>query len=295
MATDYVIGSQDVLAISALEAPDLSREVRVGLDGTVSLPLLAERVKVQGLTLFEAEELLKTKYKEAGILVKPSISVNVKELLSKPVTVSGAVKNPGVFQLGMQAPLLRVITQAGGITDDAGGVVQIIRGGSAVQNLAVERPEIIAISAEKLQQGELESNVAVFGGDTVNIPPASAIFVVGAVNKPGRYLMRGSGDTLSVLRLIAMAEDLKRTAKPDQAVLIRKDPAKCLADPCGAEAMQQIPVDVKKILKREAPDVNVLANDVLYVPDSTAKRAFARGLEAALQIAVGAAVIGAAR
>jgi polysaccharide export outer membrane protein len=292
---EYIIGTQDVLSISVLESPDLSREVKVGLDGMTGLPLLAERVKLAGLTLSEAEELLKTKYKEAGILLNPNISVSVKELLSKPVTVSGSVKNPGIFQLGGQAPLLRVITQAGGVTDDSGAVVQIIRGGSSVSSTPDVKPEVVEIDLEKLRQGDLEANIPVYGGDAVNVPPAGAVYVVGAVNRPGRYLVRGGDDSLTVLRVIAMAEDLKRTAKPSQAVLIRKDSAKCPGGACAPDALQQIPVDVTKILRKEAPDLGIEANDVLFIPDSVAKRAFARGLEAALQIAVGAGVIGIAR
>jgi polysaccharide export outer membrane protein len=295
-AREYVIGVQDVLSVSVLESPDLSREVKVALDGTVGLPLLAERVKLQGLTLTAAESLLETKYREAGILLKPDISISVKELLSKPVTVSGSVRNPGVLQLGTQAPLLRVVTQAGGITEEAGSVVQIFRGGSVTNGSAGEKPEMLTIQLERLQQGDVEANIPVYGGDTVNIPPAGAVYVVGAVKKPGRYLVRGGGDdSLTVLRVIALAEDLTRTAKPKQAVLIRKDSSKCAKDAAGTDCLQQLAVDVTKILRKEAPDVTIQPNDVLYIPDSTGKRALARGLEAALQIAVGASVIGIAR
>jgi hypothetical protein len=79
-----------------------------------------------------------------------------------------------------------------------------------------------------------------------------------------------------------MAHDLTRTAKSDKAVLIRKD---------EKGELKQIPVNIGKILRQQAPDVVVYANDVLYVPDSTSKRAFTRGLTAALQVATGLALI----
>lgn len=293
---DYVIGSQDLIAITVMESPELSREVRVGLDGTVSMPLLAERIRLQGLTLGEAERLLEKKYKEAGILNAPNVSIFIKELVSKPVTVSGAVRTPGTFQLGMQVPLVRVLTQAGGLSDEAGGMVQIIRGGALPRATTDERPEIISIRIDDIFQGKPEANVPVHGGDIVNVVPAGAVYVVGAVNKPGRYLLRGSGDDLTVLRVLAMAEDTRRSAKVSQTIILRKDASLCPEGaPCGPEAIRQIPVDIKKILKRESPDVALLANDVLFVPESMARRAFTRGLEAALQVATGVAVVGAVR
>jgi polysaccharide export outer membrane protein len=284
----YVIGAEDLLSITVLEAPELSREVRVAADGAVSLPLLAERVRLQGLTLSQAEELLRTKYREAGILNAPNITITVKELVSKPVTVTGAVRNPGVFQVSGQGYLLRLLTQAGGLSDEAGAMVQILRGGDA--------PQTLTVSTEDIRSGKLESNLVIYGGDTINVPPAGSVFVVGAVNRPGRYLLRGDVAELSVLRVVAMAEDLKRTSRPDKAVIIRKDPSACAPDkPCGPEAFQQIPVNIKKILARQASDVAILANDVLFVPESASKRAITRGLEAAIQVASGVIVLGVAR
>ncbi|MBI3663852.1 MAG: polysaccharide biosynthesis/export family protein [Acidobacteria bacterium] len=266
---EYAIGPQDLLGIVFLEAAELSRDVRVSPDGTISLPYLAERVRLTGLTLSQAEELLKRKYQEAGILNQPNISITLKELVSRPVTVMGAVRTPGVFQLGAQTPLLRVLTQAGGITDDAGPYVQVVRAGTTAQD------QVIQVRIEDLRLGRLEANIPVNGGDTVNVLPAGTIYVVGAVNRPGRHALRGDSEQLTVLRVVALAEDLKRTAKPEASVILRKD---------ASGATREIPVDLRKILQRKAPDVAVMANDVLFVPDSLGKRAAARGGEAALQV-----------
>jgi len=276
-STEYVIGPQDLLMISILEAPELSREARVGPDGTVGLPYLAERLRLLGLTLSQAEELIRRKYQEAGILNQPNVSIALKELLSKPVTVMGSVRSPGVFQIGAQMPLMRVITQAGGFTDDAGTFVQVMRAGSTSQD------EVIRVRIEDLRQGRLEANIQVNGGDTVNVTPAGAIFIVGAVNRPGRHTLRGDNEQLTLLRVVALAEDLKRSAKPQATVILRKD---------ASGASREIPVDLKKILQRKAPDVPVLANDVVFVPDSLGKRAAARGAEAALQVLTSVLILG---
>lgn len=276
-SAEYVIGPQDLLMISILEAPELSREVRVGPDGTVGLPYLAERLRLVGLTLSQAEELIRRKYQEAGILNQPNVSIALKELLSKPVTVMGSVRSPGVFQLGAQMPLMRVITQAGGFTDDAGTFVQVVRAGTTSQD------QVVQVRIEDLRQGRLESNILINGGDTVNVTPAGAIFIVGAVNRPGRHTLRGDSEQLTLLRVVALAEDLKRTAKPQATVILRKD---------ASGASREIPVDLKKILQRKAPDVPIMANDVIFVPDSLSKRAASRGAEAALQVLTSVLILG---
>lgn len=273
---DYVIGPQDLLQITFLEAAELSREVRVSADGTISLPLM-DRLSVMGLTLDQAERLLAKKYREGGILNDAHISISVKELQSKPVTVLGAVRNAGVFQVSGQSRLLRMISQAGGLSDDAGPEIQILRA------VAPENERVLRLSTDAVRAGEIETNVPIWGGDTINIKPAGAVYVVGAVNRPGRHSLGGQSDGLTVLRLLALSEDLKRTAKPEKAVLIRKG---------AAGQLEQIPVDIRKILSQKQADVALRANDVLFVPDSAGKRALTRGLEAALQVATSVAIFG---
>jgi len=273
---DYVIGAQDLLQISFLEAPELARETRVNADGTINLPLM-ERLKLAGLTLDQAERLIAKKYKEGGVLIDPHVSISVKELQSKPVTVLGAVRNPGVFQVSGQSRVLRMISQAGGLLDEAGSEIQVIRAAGA------DGERVVRIPTESVREGDADANIPVWGGDTINVRPAGAVYVVGAVNRPGRHSLGGQSQGLTVLQLLALSEDLKRSARPEKAVLIRK----------GANGqIEQIPVNLKKILSQKQQDVAVNANDVLFVPDSLGKRALARGLESAVQIATSMAIFG---
>lgn len=273
---DYVIGPQDLLQITFQEASELSREVRVNADGSVNLPLM-DRFSLAGLTLDQAERLIVKKYRDGGILNDPHVSVSVKELQSQPVTVMGAVRTPGVFQVSGQSRLLRMISQAGGLSDEAGTEIQILRAA------APEGQQVVRIATEAIRSGDMQVNVPVWGGDTINVKLAGAVYVVGAVNRPGRHFLGGQSEGLTVLRLLALSEDLKRTAKPDKAVLIRR----------GANGdLEQVPVNIRKILSQKAPDVALNANDVLFVPDSAGKRAMMRGLDAAIQIATSVAIFG---
>lgn len=275
---EYLIGPNDLLSITVLESPELTRDVRVDADGTVGLALLAEHPHVAGLTLTQAEALLKKKYQEGGILNDPNITVTLKELESKPVTVSGAVRQPGVFQVSGSVRLLRLLTMAGGLGEGSGTTVQVIH------EDASGSPHVTEVRVADVRLGMEQANVLVTGGDIVNVPPAGAVYVLGAVNKQGRMLLPSDMDQTTVLNILAMAEGTKRTAKLSQTVLLRKKGV--------SSEVEQIPLDLKKIVAQEQPDVILRPNDVLYVPDSTAKRAFARGLEAALQIVTAAAIYG---
>jgi len=273
---DYVIGPQDLLQVSFLEAPELAREVRVNSDGSINLPLM-ERFSLAGLTLDQAERLIARKYKEGRILNDPHVSISVKELQSKPVTVMGAVRSPGVFQVNGQSRLLRLISQAGGLLDESGPEIQVLRAA------APEGQQVVHISTSSVRDGDASANIPVWAGDTINVRPAGAVYVVGAVNRPGRHSLGGQSQGLTVLQLLALSEDLKRSARPDKAVLIRKK---------ASGELEKIPVNLKRILGQKEADVTLLANDVLFVPDSSGKRALTRGLESAIQIATSVAILG---
>ena len=276
---EYLIGPDDVLSISVLESAELTRDVRVASDGTIGLPLLAEHPHVAGLTLSQAEALLKKKYQENGILNDPNISIALKELESKPVTVMGSVRTPGVFQVSGQVRLMRLISMAGGFSDDAGTMVQVIEeddGG---------KQQVTQVRVDEIKQGLSNANVGVRGGDIVNVQTTGSVYVIGAVNHPGRFLLPGDTQETTVLNVLALSEDLKRTAKASHSVLIRRK--------AGSSEVEEIPVDVSKILARQVPDVAIKPNDVLFVPDSAAKRALSRGVDMAIQIATGAVLLGA--
>jgi polysaccharide biosynthesis/export protein len=276
---EFLIGPSDLLSISVLESAELSRDVRVASDGTIGLPLLAEHPHVAGLTLSQAESLLKKKYQESAILNDPNITISLKELESRPVTVTGAVRQPGVFQVSGQVRLLRLLSMAGGLSEGAGNSIQIIHEGKPEVT-----DQITSVSTAGLMEGVPEANVSVRGGDTVNVLPAGAVYVLGAVSKPGRYLLPFDTEQTRVLNVLALAGDTTRTAKLSQCVLLRKK--------TDSKDVEQIPVDLKKIRAQQQNDVVVRASDVLYIPDSNAKRAFSRGLEAAVQVATSVILLG---
>src|SRR6202045_871741 len=124
---DYVIRSGDLLAVEVFDVPELSREVRVNETGFISLPLIPVKVRVAGLTTFQLQDKLGELLQTNGLVSTPQVSVNVKEQHSQPITVIGAVKSPMVIQAVRQTTLLQVLSQAGGVSGDAGSTVIITR------------------------------------------------------------------------------------------------------------------------------------------------------------------------
>jgi len=122
---EYLIGSEDVLDINVFEAPEMNRDVRVSASGEISLPLLGA-VAAAGFTPRELEtsleELLHQKY-----MKDPHVSVFVRDMQSHPVSVMGAVRKPGIFQIRGNKTLLEILSLAEGLADDAGEDVIILR------------------------------------------------------------------------------------------------------------------------------------------------------------------------
>ena len=123
---DYRIGPEDLLDITVFEAPELNCSSRVSAGGEISMPLIGV-VKADGLTPRELEtvinELLRRTY-----MKDPHVGIIVHEMQSHTVSVVGAVKNPGVFQVRGSKSLLEMISLAGGLEDDAGGALEVLRG-----------------------------------------------------------------------------------------------------------------------------------------------------------------------
>ena len=113
------------------------------------------------------------------------------------------------------------------------------------------------------------------------MPRADIVYAIGAVKKPGGFVMNDR-ETLGALQVLALAEGLDRAASTSQTRIMRAVP--------GTNTRSEIPIDLKKILAGKMPDVPLKADDILFVPASATKNAAIRGLEAAIQIGTGVAI-----
>jgi len=287
---DYVIGSGDLLGIEVFDVPELSRDVRVNETGYLSIPLLSIKVQATGLTSFQLQDKIAELLQVNGLVTNPEVTVVVKERHSEPITVIGAVRTPVVVQAVHQTTLLEVLSQAGGITDNAGSEVVITRITHAADqddqlpNEPQEQPVLIKIGInDLLQTGDPKFNIPVIGGDVVNVPRAGIVYVIGAVAHPGGFLMQSDRQgQITVLKVVALSGGTTPTAKAHQAFILRQD--------AFTGDRRRVPVDVRKILTLNAEDIRLQQSDILYVPDSVSKRALRRAGELAIVMASTAAV-----
>jgi len=284
----YRIGLEDLLEITVYEAPDLNRSVRVSEDGMISLPLLGP-VQAAGLSPSELQTLIQDLLRHNEIMKDPQVGVFVRELQSRPVSVFGAVKKPGVFQIRSPRSLVEVLSLAEGLAPDAGNSIVVMRGQDLSQTSAPAGLDEDSIGAELptgaleidikvlLESGDPESNVDVYPGDVVKVARAGVIYVVGEVNRPGGFVL-ANNKNISLLQALAMAEGFTPVAKKSDGVIIRT---------AEDGSRSEIPVNLAMMLKGQAPDAYLQADDIVFVPGSGAKAALLRTADALTRIVGG--------
>jgi polysaccharide export outer membrane protein len=267
----YVLGPDDQIVMHATESPEISdKPTLIGTNGNITLPLIG-RVKAGGLTVEQLETELNTRLKK--YVKDPQISVTVVEFRSQPVSVFGAVTKPGVIQLRGRKTLYEVLSMAGGPNDEkAGSSLTVTRrrengeiplAGSTVDPTGQFSTAELNV-AEILEGKNPAANIEIKPNDTISVSEANSnmIYVVGDVEHGGGFTL-GGRQKLSVLRALAMAGGLGRTAKPQKARIIRSVP--------GEPKPQEIAVNIKQIFNGKAEDMVLLPQDVLVVPTSSRK------------------------
>jgi polysaccharide export outer membrane protein len=291
---DYSIGSGDLLGIDVFDVPELSRDVRVNETGYISLPLMPAKVRASGLTTFQLQDKLAELLQTNGLVSTPQVSVTLKEQHSQPITVIGSVKNAMVIQATRQITLLQALSQAGGISEDAGNFVIVTRpakdsdpADTNTPSTRVDAQTYTIGLADLLETGDSRFNIPVLGGDVVSVPRAGIIYVVGAVNKPGGFVIQNDRDRMTTLKMLSLAGGTTSTAKATEAIILRKNPDSGKRD--------EVPVDLNKIMKLKTEDVSLQASDILFVPDSSGKHALHRAGDIAAGLTTGLAIVAASK
>lgn len=294
--SDYVIGAGDVLGIEVFDVPELTRDVRVNQMGDISLPLIPAKVRVAGLTSFQLQDKIEELLQANGLVSHPQVTVSLKEQHSEPIILTGAVRNTMVIQAMRDTTLLQALSQAGGIADDAGTVVNVTRPAPSSPEAGIanstEGADPVGNTAQTftinlndlLESGDPRFNIQVMGGDIIFVPRAGIIYVVGAVTRPGGFLLQNDRDRMTALKMLSLAGGPTGTAKTKNAVILRKNPETGKRD--------QVPLNVSKLLKLKTDDVFLEASDILYIPDSSRKRAMHTATDVAVGLTAGVALIG---
>jgi polysaccharide export outer membrane protein len=269
------VGPNDLLAVTVYGAPELSRSQRVSPDGRLRLPMLKEPLEVRGLMPSAIERSIAQALIAGEILVDPVVTVAIAEFASRPVSVSGAVRRPVLFQATSRTTLLDAIRQAEGFTAEAGHEILVTRaakpdGGAAL----TERVSV----RDLMERADPAANLVLEGGEEVRVPEVGRVFVVGNVLKPGALALNDAGG-MTVMKALAMSEGLARFATK-QAYIYR---------PVENGEKQEIEVELRKIMDRKSPDVSLSAGDILYVPDDRKGRMTAAVIDKIVTFGAGTA------
>jgi polysaccharide biosynthesis/export protein len=300
----YMIGVGDIINIRIAEEDDVSGRYQVSQTGDVKIPLLEKPIHADGLSTFDFSTVLAQELKKQQILNDPYVTVFIERGMTQNVTVSGPVARPGIYPIERATRLVDVLSMSGGLAANAGQTITIthpvaddkagapsgpsgatdVKSSAGSPATAVDQKSTAAsgshgrgsetVDVATLMSGDNhEANVLVHAGDQITVSNASVVYVVGAVTKPGGFLVQDPRSGLSVLKAIALVEGTLSTAKLGSAIIVRKS--------TNETGREEIPVDLSKVMKGQLKDPILMANDILYVPQSGVKQGLKRMGDAA--------------
>jgi polysaccharide export outer membrane protein len=249
---DYVIGPKDLIEVRVLEIPELNVERRVKENGAIDLPMIGE-FSLNGKTAVQASERLSAVL-TAEYVNRANVSIVVKEFSNKPLSILGAVAQPGSLNIPGKYTLLQAISAAGGLTAQAGKKIFVIR---TVEN---GESQVLEIQTDDLfRSTSAKWNIPVYPSDIVNIPAKTTVkvFCLGEVREPGA-LEFDSDDRISLLSVIAQAGGLTDRASRKITVTRRGE---------NGRDIETI-VDYKDLIGGKITDPTLQADDVVIVKQS---------------------------
>jgi len=286
-AASYELGPDDEITIRALHADEITdKPFRVDPLGYLSLPIIG-RVRAGGLTVEQLAHEVSSRL--SSFIREPEVSIRVTEFRSQPLSVLGAVKNPGVYRLRGRTTLIEALSSAGGLEPDSGGTIHITRqsecGTVPLDNAQPDPSGRFSTGEVKLQPlmeaRNPANNLLVCANDVITVPRARLVYVIGEVHKPGGFVLRDQ-EMVSVLKALSMSEGLTHTAGAQKARILRAE--------AGQAQRREIPVNLDHVLAGKTEDMMLRPDDILFVPNNKPKTAALRGVEAAVQMATGVVI-----
>ncbi|MCU0239366.1 MAG: polysaccharide export protein [Pyrinomonadaceae bacterium] len=280
----YKIGLLDYIQIDVYRHPELSGTFSVSEQGTIKIPRLTKSIAVVCKTETQVAEEIKNDLK--SFLREPYVTARVTQQNSQPFAVIGAVEKPGNFALNRSVSLLELIAMAGGPdSEKAGTKVQVARLGGVS---GCEQNDNTANSDDKFTDSlfayyklkdvfENRNNPRMRPGDIVRVLEFEELYVVGNVEKPQVIKFK---DNMTVSEAIAASGGFASASKKNSVIIRRKENGNAV----------DIVVDIEKVEKKQARDVQLLPEDIVFVPNDKVKgtlndirKAFTQGLPSILR------------
>ncbi len=158
----YIIGKGDVLNITVWREPDVSSQVKVRLDGRISMPLVDD-VMAAGMTPVELKDVLTGHM--AQFIEEPEVTVIVNNQVSKSYYVLGEVSQQGEFPIEKEITVLQALAKSQGLTDWASerNIFILRRNHDGEQRININYRDIV-------RGDDPAQNVRIMPGDTLVVP-----------------------------------------------------------------------------------------------------------------------------
>jgi len=256
-ADDYRIQRDDVLQITVVEDPNLSRETVVAQDGTINLPVVGT-ITVRGMTTGEVAEKIRTALIEAQYLRDPHVSISLKVINRPRVAVLGMVLRPGTYEFKEGETVMHAISMAGSFDPDRARLQDAV----LRRKRADGTEETIPLDLEKLFfKGDMSQNYRLQPDDVIFIPEdvVNRVYVLGKVVRPGLYPWKSS---TTVLEAINRAGGQQEKGTLSRVYIIRPNPD-------APDKPQRIEVNLLKLIDKgdTSQDIALQPGDTVYVPE----------------------------
>jgi polysaccharide biosynthesis/export protein len=269
-AREIVLGNGDLISVHLFGTADYTPTVRVGLNGTVQLPLIGT-LPVAGLSIPQAANLIAEKLVDAGMYREPQVSIQLMESPNQTATVIGELH--GVVPILGKRRLMEVLAAVGGGGGSASGTTIVVGGGglptTASHVITILRPGVaepinvdLGIDPDKSAQ----ANVPIFAGDTIIISRVGVVYLLGAFKTQGAIPLQQNAP-LTLMKVAALAGGPGFEGRANDLRIIRT---------VGVER-QEVHVDINKVFKGEVPDPVLQAEDIIFLPTSPMKAAIKSG------------------
>jgi polysaccharide biosynthesis/export protein len=259
------IRAGDIVEVQIFDAPEYSVRMPVSSAGQIAIPY-AGLFRIEGMTSIEAATAIARLFVQEQILRDPRVIVTTQQF-GYSVTVMGEVKSPGIYPLAGKKRLVDMLTEAGGITDRAGHVVEIFPSGS------MKNPQTILWDPTLRENDNAELEIKT--GETILVSRCGVVYVGGNVGRPGAFPICESNHT-TLSEVIALAQGTKPNSYTNRTILLRSS---------GTATRVVQKVKLEDVLRGRTVDITMQPDDILFIPPSALKAAGKTALTAAVGFA----------
>ncbi|MBA5607582.1 polysaccharide export protein EpsE [Duganella sp. FT3S] len=212
-AQDLLLGAGDLLKISVYGSPDLALETRISEAGAITFPLIGQ-VDIGGLSVAAAEKKIGGLLESGGFLRKAQVNIIVTAVISQQVSVMGQVNRPGRYPIEGKRSVIDMLAVAGGIAQDGGDTVSLIR-----KRNGVVTKDVIDI-IDMVRSAKFNQDFDLAGNDLIYVERAPRFYIYGEVQRPGPFRLERS---MTVVQALSTGGGLTARGSERGIVIKRRD------------------------------------------------------------------------